>query len=94
MAFAMAVEDYAAQKPLRPVIVRHADDKGDLDAAEGQAVRLVTLNHALALLGGTSAPDVIRLDRAGSLLLSPIGQRGQNDERSRDRHRTVAGATR
>jgi ABC-type branched-subunit amino acid transport system substrate-binding protein len=74
----LAVEDYAAQKPARPVVVRHADDKGDLDAAEGQAVRLVTLNRSLALLGGVDALEAARLDRAGSLLLSPIGQRAKS----------------
>ncbi len=71
----LAVEDYAALKPVRPVVVRHADDKGDADSTEGQAVRLVALNHALVLVGGLEAAEVIRLDRAGSLVISPIGQR-------------------
>jgi ABC-type branched-subunit amino acid transport system substrate-binding protein len=74
----LAVDDHAAQKPVRPVVVRHADDKGDLEAAEGQAVRLVTLNHAFALLGGVDAAEAAKLDRAGSLLLTPIGQRGKS----------------
>jgi ABC-type branched-subunit amino acid transport system substrate-binding protein len=74
----LAVEDYTAQKPARPVVVRHADDKGDPDVAEGQAVRLVTINHAYALLGGWGAAEAIRLDRAGSLLLTPIGRRDKS----------------
>src|SRR5947209_3554468 len=32
----LAVDDYRDSKPLRPVVVRHADDKGDPDATEGQ----------------------------------------------------------
>ncbi len=74
----LAVEDYAATKPARAVVVRHADDKGDAGATEGQAVRLVSLNHALVLLGGTEPAEVARLDRSGGLVISPIGQRAKS----------------
>jgi branched-chain amino acid transport system substrate-binding protein len=78
----LAVEDYtaetASQKSARPIVVRHADDKGDPDATEGQAVRLAALNRALVLLGGTEVAEVVRLDRAGALLFSPIGQRAKS----------------
>lgn len=71
----LAVEDFAAQKPARRIAVLHADDKGSADAAEGQAVRLVAVNHAGVLLGGDDAAEASLVDRAGSLLLSPIGLR-------------------
>src|SRR5436190_2684156 len=73
----LAIEDYAAPKPVRPIVVRHVDGKGDLDVMEGQAVRLVTLNHAFVILGGLDALEATRLDRAGALLLSPIGKRAK-----------------
>jgi len=71
----LAIEEYAAPKLVRPIVVRHADGKGDLDVTEGQAVRLVTLNHAFLILGGLDVPEATRLDRSGALLLSPIGKR-------------------
>jgi ABC-type branched-subunit amino acid transport system substrate-binding protein len=74
----LALDDYGAtpSTPLhRPIVVRNADSKGDLAMVEGQAVRLGALNHALALLGGNDDADVARLDRAGVLVISPIGQR-------------------
>jgi branched-chain amino acid transport system substrate-binding protein len=63
----LAVEEQneaARQNNTRPVIVHHPDTQGNLNAFESQAVRLVTINHAVALLGGTSAAEVVRLDKA------------------------------
>ena len=71
----------AAADNSRPVIVRHTDTGGKLEAFEAEAVRLVKVNGALALLGGTTAEEIMRLDRAQVPLVSPFGmrQRGQSE---------------
>jgi branched-chain amino acid transport system substrate-binding protein len=48
----------------RPVNVLHADTAGDADAVQAQTVRLVTVNHAVALLGGSDPAQLERLSRA------------------------------
>jgi ABC-type branched-subunit amino acid transport system substrate-binding protein len=66
-AIRLAVQEQnkaAAENKARPILVRHTDTKGDLDAFEAEAVRLVTLSRAVALLGGDSADEVARLDKA------------------------------
>src|SRR4051812_12297290 len=59
----------------RPVHVKHSDTRGQLDAFESQAVRLVTVGRAVALYGGNSADEVLRLDRSRAPLLTPLGSR-------------------
>jgi branched-chain amino acid transport system substrate-binding protein len=59
----------------RPVQVKHADARGQLDAIEGQAVRLVTVGRVIALYGGDSADEVRRLERSRVPLLAPFGKR-------------------
>src|ERR1700722_17521502 len=46
----------------RAVHVRHTDTRGDLDAFESQAIRLVNVNKCIALFGGLSAREVDKLD--------------------------------
>src|SRR6516165_7363696 len=55
--------------------------RGMRQAFEAEAVRLVKVNGALALLGGTTAEEIMRLDRAQVPLVSPFGmrQRGQSE---------------
>jgi branched-chain amino acid transport system substrate-binding protein len=71
----------AAEDNSRPVLVRHTDTKGQLAAFEAEAVRLVTVNRVLAILGGTTTEEIMRLDRAGVPIISRYGvrQRGQSD---------------
>jgi branched-chain amino acid transport system substrate-binding protein len=50
----MAVEELTKSGELihgRGVVVRHVDSRGTADVAHAQAVRLITLNHVVALLG-------------------------------------------
>ncbi|MBM4069138.1 MAG: ABC transporter substrate-binding protein [Planctomycetes bacterium] len=74
----LAVQEQAAltdKDQLRPIHVRHTDTRGKLDAFEGEAIRLVSVNRVVALLGGNTPAEVIRLDRAHVPLLSPSGLR-------------------
>jgi branched-chain amino acid transport system substrate-binding protein len=48
----------------RKVAVRHADAGTSGEAAQSQAERLVSLNHVIALLGGTDSAQAERLARA------------------------------
>jgi branched-chain amino acid transport system substrate-binding protein len=48
----------------RRVAVRHVDSHGDLGALQPEAVRLIAVNHVLALLGGADAAQVERLGQA------------------------------
>ena len=59
----------------RPVFVKHTDARGDLDAFEGEAVRLTSLSKVVAIYGGNTAEEVLRLDRARVPLLTPLGFR-------------------
>jgi branched-chain amino acid transport system substrate-binding protein len=68
----------AAEDNSRAVIVRHTDSRGKLEAFEAEAVRLVTVNRVLALLGGTSGDEIARMDRAQAPLVSPFGMRLRN----------------
>ena len=61
--------------PGRPVIVRHTDAHGDLEAFASEAVRLVAINHAVALLGGSSPAEVERLEKGEVPLVAPVGLR-------------------
>jgi branched-chain amino acid transport system substrate-binding protein len=48
----------------RRVAVLHVDSHGDLNALQPEAVRLITVNRVMALLGGVNAVEVERLGRA------------------------------
>ncbi len=48
----------------RRVAVLHVDSHGDPDALQPEAVRLITVNHVVALLGGVDAAQVERLSHA------------------------------
>jgi branched-chain amino acid transport system substrate-binding protein len=70
-----------AKGPGRPVVVRHTDAHGELEAFASEAVRLVAINRAVALLGGHSAAEVERLEKAEVPVISPQGlhTRGMGD---------------
>jgi branched-chain amino acid transport system substrate-binding protein len=68
----------AAEDNSRPVIVRHTDTRGNLEAFEAEAVRLVTVNRVLGLLGGVNGDEIARMDRAQAPLVSPFGMRLRN----------------
>ena len=57
----------------RTVKVIHTDTLGKLDAFEAEAVRLANVNRVAALLGGTTAEEVERLELARLVLISPSG---------------------
>src|SRR5260370_4017718 len=71
----------AAEENGGAVVVRHTDTRGKLEAFEAEAVRLVAVNRVLALLGGTSNEEIMRLDRAQEPLVAPFGMhlRGQTE---------------
>jgi len=58
-----------------PLKVIHSDTRGNLDAFESEAVRLVAVNRVAFLLGGTTPDEVERLDRAHATVIAPCGQR-------------------
>src|SRR5689334_11742748 len=60
----LALEDINKDATLRPIVVRHVDTQGKIEAFESQSVRLATMNRIAALLGGTTAEEVVRMDRA------------------------------
>jgi branched-chain amino acid transport system substrate-binding protein len=56
----------------RPVKVIHASTAGDGDAVQGQTVRLITVNRAVALLGGTDPAQLERIGRAAQPYGLPV----------------------
>src|SRR5207302_5752618 len=54
----------------RTVKVIHTDTLGKLDAFEAEAVRLANVNRVAALLGGTTAEEVERVELARLVLIS------------------------
>jgi branched-chain amino acid transport system substrate-binding protein len=58
-----------------PVVVKHTDTRGDLDAFEGEAVRLASVSKVLALYGGNTGEEVLRLARGRVPLVTPLGYR-------------------
>lgn len=50
--------------PARPFVVLHVNAEEDLDQLQASAVRLLTVNRAIALIGGRDALQVERLTRA------------------------------
>jgi len=67
------VERDPAKGPGRAILVRHTDTRGELDAFESEAVRLVAVNRVVALLGGANAAEVERLERAQVPVVAPAG---------------------
>jgi ABC-type branched-subunit amino acid transport system substrate-binding protein len=59
----------------RPLQVRHTDARGQLDAFEAQAVRLVGISRVVGLIGGATPDEVARLDAAHVPVLAPAGVR-------------------
>src|SRR5262249_4732716 len=59
----------------RPLQVRHPDTQGKLDNFEGEAVRLVSVNKAVALFGGTKVDEVMKMQQSRVPILTPLGQR-------------------
>jgi branched-chain amino acid transport system substrate-binding protein len=57
----------------RPIKVIHSDAHGSLEAFEAEAVRLVAINRVSFLVGGNTAEEVERLDRARVPVLTPSG---------------------
>jgi branched-chain amino acid transport system substrate-binding protein len=75
----LALEDLGAKASEklndRPLVVRHVDAAGELDVLEAAAIRLVKVNGAIGLLGGTSKEEAALLDRARVPVLSSAGAR-------------------
>src|SRR5579862_4341790 len=59
----------------RPVYVKHADAHDQLETLEGEAVRLVTMSRVLALYGGSTKDQAIRLRAARVPVIAPLGGR-------------------
>lgn len=57
----------------RTVQIRHTDPRGLLDAYEAEAARLVAVNRAVALVGGSTPAEVARLDRTQVPVLALLG---------------------
>jgi branched-chain amino acid transport system substrate-binding protein len=59
----------------RRLQVRHTDTRGQADAYESQAVRLVSVNRVAGLIGGLTPEQVVALDRSHITVVSPCGVR-------------------
>jgi ABC-type branched-subunit amino acid transport system substrate-binding protein len=68
---AQASESFGA----RPIVIRHVDAAGTLDAVEAAAARLVSVNRAVGLLGGLTSSEALRLDRVRVPVLASCGYR-------------------
>ena len=75
LALAELSKDDALAEALggRKILVHHTDTRGELDAFESQAVRLVAVNRCITLFGGLSAKEVAKLDHAQTPLLTFYG---------------------
>lgn len=71
-----------AQFGERSIRMRHTDTRGEIDAYESQAARLVAISRTGAIYGGDTAAEVLRLDRSGVSVLTPLGYRpsGASDQ--------------
>jgi branched-chain amino acid transport system substrate-binding protein len=69
--------ELAKDKEAPPLKVIITNAEGRLDAFSGEAVRLVTVSKAVALFGGNTVEEVLRLDRAGVPVVTPLGRRTQ-----------------
>ena len=59
----------------RPLHVRHTDTRGQLDAYEAEAVRLVSVNRIAGLIGGRTPDQVQGLDRGHVAVVALCGVR-------------------
>lgn len=59
----------------RPLVVRHVDSFGNLDNMESVAVRLVSIDKVVGLLGGLTKDEALRLDRSRAPVLAATGFR-------------------
>jgi ABC-type branched-subunit amino acid transport system substrate-binding protein len=57
------------------VSVLHTDARGQLEAFEAEAVRLVAVNKVVALVGGNTAEELERLGRARAVVIGLTGAR-------------------
>jgi branched-chain amino acid transport system substrate-binding protein len=72
---ALAVEEANEAEGLvagRKVVVLHPDSRGDPEVLQSEAVRLVTVSKAVALLGGTDADSGERLARIAQQYSVPL----------------------
>lgn len=53
--------------------IRHTDTRGQIDAYESHSARLVSVSRTGAIYGGDTAAEVLRLDRSGVTVLTPLG---------------------
>jgi branched-chain amino acid transport system substrate-binding protein len=65
-AIDLAVEEInkVDRKTVRPAVVFHADTRGEGDTAQGEAVRLLSVNRVVALLDSTDEEQLERIVRA------------------------------
>jgi branched-chain amino acid transport system substrate-binding protein len=62
-----------ADRDTKPALeVLHVDARGQAEAFEAEAVRLLAVNRVSALLGGTTAEEVVALDRGRALAGAPV----------------------
>jgi branched-chain amino acid transport system substrate-binding protein len=71
----LAIEELSQQHsttPARQFVVLHVNAEEDLDQLQASAVRLLTVNRAIALIGGYDAAQVERLTRAAQPYEAPL----------------------
>ena len=71
----LAIEELNQQRsatPARQFVVLHVNADEDLDQLQASAVRLLTVNRAIALIGGHDATQVERLTRAAQPYETPL----------------------
>jgi branched-chain amino acid transport system substrate-binding protein len=71
----LAIEELNQQHgttPARQIVVLHVNADEDLDQLQASAVRLLTVNRAVALIGGHNASELERLTRAAQPYEAPL----------------------
>jgi branched-chain amino acid transport system substrate-binding protein len=76
LAVAEINKDLDEDNGLRFVVI-HSNANGSLDRFEAEAVRLTTINHVPILIGGATAEEVERLERAHVPVVTPLGSSGR-----------------
>src|SRR5258708_11572786 len=71
----LAGDNFSESLQGRELKVRHTDTRGLLDASESEAVRLTGINRVVGLIGGATADEVARLDRAHVPIVATAGVR-------------------
>lgn len=59
----------------RPIVVKHSDARGHIEAFESQAVRMIAVSRVVALYGGNTLEEMLRLDQSRVPLVTPLGFR-------------------